>query len=307
MSTRGGDYGPDAALQEALLRLRSQISAPSEYPADHHYQSDVDADGVSLDSKRWLSTSRPFSLRTRSPRLITTAAACIVLAAVIGAVLAFSPAVLSTTASAPSTEHSTTNASAGFADREPQQEAAPVREARANEAAQPVTGTGTRQAADPLIMPLAILPTDQAKRWPPAPDQREDPFASKPAHVESLASDKQDRVVNAQVVPGRVRAIDPKEAALLSKRAEAMMANGDLPAARLILRRLAEANDARAAYDLARTYDPTFLAASGEIGVKPDLAKARTWYELARGLGHRDASQRLQALAQSASATVGGR
>ena len=61
----------------------------------------------------------------------------------------------------------------------------------------------------------------------------------------------------ASVAPSaKVREIDPAEVAALLKRAEALMSNGDLPAARLLLQRISETHNARAAYDLATTYDP---------------------------------------------------
>ena len=86
------------------------------------------------------------------------------------------------------------------------------------------------------------------------------------------------------------------------KRAETLMSNGDLPAARLLLQRLSEAHNARAAYDLATTYDPTVIEALGVVTAAPDLALARKWYERARDWGAVDASAKLDALASVAQA-----
>ena len=81
------------------------------------------------------------------------------------------------------------------------------------------------------------------------------------------------------------------------KRADALIASSDVAAARLVLRRAAEAGDARAAMTLAETYDPAFLEKLGVHGVVPDLAMARSWYEKARTFGSAEAPQRLETLA----------
>ncbi len=98
---------------------------------------------------------------------------------------------------------------------------------------------------------------------------------------------------------GTVRQINPSEVTSLLKRAEALVSTGDLPAARLLLNRLAEAHNARAAFDLAATYDPTVIKALGAVSASPDLALARTWYERARDWGSTNASEKLHALANA--------
>jgi hypothetical protein len=85
------------------------------------------------------------------------------------------------------------------------------------------------------------------------------------------------------------------EASVLGKRAEAMLAGGDISGARLLLRLLADNRDARATYLLARTFDPSFLEQTHTIGIHGDPAQARHWYEVARGLGSSEAAQSLQA------------
>jgi TPR repeat protein len=80
-------------------------------------------------------------------------------------------------------------------------------------------------------------------------------------------------------------------------RGDALIASGDLAAARLVLRRAADAGDARAAMTLAETYDPAVLEKLGVHGVVPDLAKARGWYEKAKQFGATEATQRLELLA----------
>jgi hypothetical protein len=91
--------------------------------------------------------------------------------------------------------------------------------------------------------------------------------------------------------------LDHEEIADLLKRGEDFMAAGNLGPARLALRRAAEAGDPQAAFLLATTYDPMQLEARGVIGVVPDIAMARAWYEKARELGSAGASLRLEVLA----------
>jgi TPR repeat protein len=91
--------------------------------------------------------------------------------------------------------------------------------------------------------------------------------------------------------------LDPDAIASLLQRADALIASGDVAAARLVLRRAADAGDAHAAMTLAETYDSAFLEKLGVHGFVPDLAKARSWYEKARAFGSAEAPQRLEALA----------
>lgn len=95
-----------------------------------------------------------------------------------------------------------------------------------------------------------------------------------------------------------VRHLDASEIAALLKRADALIGSGDLAAARLVLRRAAEAGDARAAMMLGGTYDPTVLEKLGVRGVVPDFAVARGWYEKAKRLGATEATPQLDLLAK---------
>jgi len=94
-----------------------------------------------------------------------------------------------------------------------------------------------------------------------------------------------------------VRQLDPKEVESLMRRADELMANGDLASARLLLQRVAETRHARAAYQLATTYDPATMKRFGNISVVPDPALAQLWYQRARDWGSTDATGRLEALA----------
>jgi hypothetical protein len=93
-----------------------------------------------------------------------------------------------------------------------------------------------------------------------------------------------------------VRSLDPREIASFLSRAQDLIAAGDLPSARLLLRRAAEAQNARAALALAQTYDPIVLKQYGSSAPAADVATARNWYERAREWGAPDVQRQLDAL-----------
>jgi TPR repeat protein len=148
--------------------------------------------------------------------------------------------------------------------------AAPAREevAMAYQSATPdgrAVATTPLAATPPAAAPVAALPP------PPAPEP---------------------------VVPqDAVQRLDPNEIASALKRADDLIASGDLAAARLVLRRAANAGDARAAMTLAGTYDPVILEKLGVHGFVPDVAMARAWYEKAQKFGSAEAPRRLELLA----------
>jgi TPR repeat protein len=106
--------------------------------------------------------------------------------------------------------------------------------------------------------------------------------------------DRSNRAHEASTEKPSGRKLGQAEAAALSQRAERLLGAGDVPAARLILRLLADNQDAHAAYLLAKTFDPAFLQESRTIGIHGDAAQARSWYEKARGLGSAQAAEALQ-------------
>jgi hypothetical protein len=96
--------------------------------------------------------------------------------------------------------------------------------------------------------------------------------------------------------PPAVRRIDPDELAALLKRAKGLLAIGDITAARLLLERAADAQEAEAALMLAGTYDPQVLGVQDMRSITPDPAIARAWYQKAAQLGSADARRRLSQL-----------
>ena len=90
-----------------------------------------------------------------------------------------------------------------------------------------------------------------------------------------------------------VRRLDPDELATLMTRAKGLLAAGDIPPARLLLERAADAQEPTAAWLLAQTYDPAVLGTQDARNIIPDLAEARSWYQRAVQLGSAEAQRRL--------------
>ncbi|MCA1454915.1 hypothetical protein I6F35_17030 [Bradyrhizobium sp. BRP22] len=89
------------------------------------------------------------------------------------------------------------------------------------------------------------------------------------------------------------RRLNPDELSALMKRANSLLAIGDIASARLLLERAADAQEADAALLLARTYDPQVLGTKDARAITPDPAQARIWYRRAAELGSQHAQQRL--------------
>jgi len=138
----------------------------------------------------------------------------------------------------------------------------------------------------PAATPLAATP-----RGAPAPVAAAPPAAA-PVAALPLAP-----VPEPMIRGDAIHRLDPNEIASSLRRADDLIASGDLAAARLVLRRAANAGDARAAMTLAGTYDPVILEKLGVHGFVPDVAMARVWYEKAKKFGSAEAPQRLELLA----------
>jgi hypothetical protein len=93
--------------------------------------------------------------------------------------------------------------------------------------------------------------------------------------------------------------LDQTEIMTLLKRGADFLRSGDFASARLLLRRAAEAGNAEAALALGSTYDPLMLRQLRAIGIAPDVAQARQWYQTAAELGASAAQQRLAKLPES--------
>jgi hypothetical protein len=96
--------------------------------------------------------------------------------------------------------------------------------------------------------------------------------------------------------PAPSKTLDAETSVALMTRARSLLARGDIAAARLLLERAANAQNATAAFLLAQTYDPAVLGVRDARSTTPDPVMARDWYRTAAGLGSADAKQRLAQL-----------
>ncbi len=93
------------------------------------------------------------------------------------------------------------------------------------------------------------------------------------------------------------RSLEPDEIATMITRGHALLENGDIAGARLLLQRAAESGDQNAAMSIAATYDPAVMNELGVRGVEADVQKARYWYQKASEYGSKEAPKRLESLA----------
>jgi hypothetical protein len=152
-------------------------------------------------------------------------------------------------------------------------------------------------ATAPNVAPAPATSPEQAalvERFVALRQQAEQPQAAQPIIPQAV---KAVRVV--MPTAPSVRALDHEEIAGLYDRSQALIEQGDIVSARLMLTRAAEAGDARAALALGTTYDPDVLKKLGVIGLAPDAAQAHAWYSKAVELGSPDAALRLERLAQA--------
>jgi len=128
------------------------------------------------------------------------------------------------------------------------------------------------------------------------------PVAAAPQQPQAIASPPPaaPAVATPQASAEPVRELSPNEIAALVRRAQELLASGDLQGARVLLTRAADAHDARAALLLAKTFDPIALKQFSATDRGPDVAQARNWYQRAREWGSPEAQRQLDALASYA-------
>ena len=89
------------------------------------------------------------------------------------------------------------------------------------------------------------------------------------------------------------------------RRGEALLARGDILAARAVYKPAALANSGAAATVMGKTYDPAFLAGIGAGRIKPVPSRAETWYRRAADLGDEEGRERLRQLRSSINQVAG--
>jgi hypothetical protein len=155
----------------------------------------------------------------------------------------------------------------------------------------PVQFQPDRDEATPPELPPPTLRQQDRKEIGTVPSTLPEPIQLRP---------DRDEMVPAELLsPPLRRQLDGEEITVLLKRGKDLITTGDLAAARLVLRRVADANNAEAALALAATYDPLVLRELKVYGFTADAATARAWYQKAAELGSSVASRRLEMLTQA--------
>ena len=119
------------------------------------------------------------------------------------------------------------------------------------------------------------------------PEATADSDISRAAQVIELAATAKPAAADVQGIA---------EATRLIVRARALLRQGNISAARIVLERAAETGSALASFTLAETYDPVILSTWGTYGTRGDTTKARELYAKARAGGIQDAKDRLDEL-----------
>jgi hypothetical protein len=163
----------------------------------------------------------------------------------------------------------------------------------------PTASPDVAPAASSAAMPTsAAKPTATAAADPVDPPQMSRAPVPAPAEqstaVATLAGAPPQPPASARTASAD--ALPPETITALVRRGNAMLAVGDISAARLLFERAAQAGHAAAATAVGRTYDPAALAQIGARGIRADPELAATWYRRAVALGDPEATQRLQRL-----------
>jgi len=169
-------------------------------------------------------------------------------------------------------------------------------------AVQPAISVAVQEAPS-----VAVQPAPSVQASPPAPREMptrdEIALAIRSAHQSLAPAEIRQPVAVAppeSVAPPAsappARKIGADELATLMTRAKGLLAAGDIPPARLLLERAADAQEPSAALMLAQTYDPAVLGTRDTRNINTDPALARIWYQRAAQLGSTDAQRRLSQL-----------
>ena len=144
---------------------------------------------------------------------------------------------------------------------------------------------------DPARMTDAKLASTDTQDVPASSTPSREAIAT--AYQTALQAQAPAPVAAPPAPPPPAKTLDADTLAGLMTRAKSLLGVGDIFAARLLLERAANAQDATAAFVLAQTYDPAVLGTSDARRIAADATAARDWYQKAAALGSAEARQRL--------------
>lgn len=146
------------------------------------------------------------------------------------------------------------------------------------------------EAPEPMLPAPAMVAEPAPPEEAPAPGtpaaMTEVPPGSQPQPEPALPAPPR---AEPPVLTPRTIPMAPTLLVAMLQRGQSLMALGDISGARRFFERAAAAGSAVAAHALAETYDPRMLALRGALGIEPDLAAARLWYDRAKALSAAEA------------------
>jgi hypothetical protein len=101
------------------------------------------------------------------------------------------------------------------------------------------------------------------------------------------------------IMPSAPSNMSPAEQEALLNRVTSLLGQGDIGAARAVLNRLVRENNAKAAFILAQSYDPTVLSQGRVVGMRAEPELARSLYQQALRGGVTEAKTALDTLAKT--------
>jgi TPR repeat protein len=151
------------------------------------------------------------------------------------------------------------------------------------------------------IDPSQIIVEPAASKITPVSTRVEGAVAlpAPPSAVAGLPVAESDELASAEeaaVAPAMAIGIDDPARSLMA-RGDALMAIGDVVSARSFYDRAFSIGNVRAAWSIARTYDPLVLAALRVQGLRANPAKALEWYRKAE-TGGAEVAQAIGAMEQ---------
>jgi type II secretory pathway predicted ATPase ExeA len=153
-----------------------------------------------------------------------------------------------------------------------------------------------QQSATAALPPVAV-PNEMPATLPQVPLSATAPVAPTASVGNSAASLPIPELPRSRPPAAPVASAPQLDLGLLLSRGNAMLALGDISAARLFYERAAALGSAGAATALGNTYDAAFLASIQAKGIVADQAAALVWYRKAAALGDTEAARQLNRLA----------
>jgi len=217
----------------------------------------------------------------------------------VGVLLAAAAAVLFALVTSDTTRALIANARSSLGGALPDQSAAPQSGSAGLTIGDLQLKDPTRLSTAPSMRSGGSVATDSTAAVAPSREMALAPAREEvPSAYPSTLQNSNDSIPLAEppATTAPVRRLDADELSTLMRRARGLLAAGDIPSARLLLERAADAQDADAALLLAQTYDPRMLGTRDARKIKSDPATARLWYERAAQLGSAAAQRRLSQL-----------